>query len=256
MTTVTLSRAVLAAALDSVRFAVGSEPELPMLAGVLVDAEAGGVTFVATDRYRMAIHREPATVDGPATRVIAPVSWVDRLRDHPGRAAGDGHVLAAACTGWATWSTALFAMGLGSPSRPTGGVHRPEHGLTGGPVAAVRTDPGSPHLGTGRSTGGWPPASRSSGRPPALLCRWTRARRRSRCPLRRVPFSLRTGTDRGSRRADAQKRWTLSVVACHAVARASSCRRAPGPASGRLRADPAAGDRPGGGLPAPLGGRR
>jgi DNA-binding transcriptional MerR regulator len=85
MTTVTLSRAILAAALDSVRFAVGSDPELPMLAGVLVDAEADGVTFVATDRYRMAIHREPAAVDGPATRLIAPVSWVDRLRDHPGR---------------------------------------------------------------------------------------------------------------------------------------------------------------------------
>jgi DNA polymerase-3 subunit beta len=85
MTTVTLSRAVLAAALDSVRFAVSSDPELPMLAGVLVDAETDGVTFVATDRYRMAIHREPATVDGPATRVIAPVSWVDQLSDHPGR---------------------------------------------------------------------------------------------------------------------------------------------------------------------------
>jgi DNA polymerase III subunit beta len=90
MTTLTLSRAVLAAALDSVRFAVGSDPELPMLAGVLVDAEAGGVTFVTTDRYRMAIHREPATVDGPATRMIAPVCWVDRLRDHP---AGDEPVI-------------------------------------------------------------------------------------------------------------------------------------------------------------------
>lgn len=85
MTTVTLSRADLAAALDSVRFAVGSDPELPMLAGVLVDAEADGVTFVATDRHRMALHREPATVDGPPVRVIAPVSWVDRLRDRPGR---------------------------------------------------------------------------------------------------------------------------------------------------------------------------
>jgi len=85
MTTVTLSRAVLAAALASVRFAVCVDPELPMLAGVLVDAEADSVTFVATDRYRMAVHREPATVDGPATRVIAPVSWVDRLRDHAGR---------------------------------------------------------------------------------------------------------------------------------------------------------------------------
>ena len=85
MTTVTLSRADLAAALDSVRFAVGADPELPMLAGVLVDAEADGVTFVATDRHRMALHREPATVDGPPARVIAPVSWVDRLRDRPGR---------------------------------------------------------------------------------------------------------------------------------------------------------------------------
>jgi DNA-binding transcriptional MerR regulator len=85
MTTVTLSRAVLAAALYSVRFAVGSDPELPMLAGVLIDAEAGGVTFVATDRYRMAIHREPATVDGPAAQLILRVSCVDRLRDHPER---------------------------------------------------------------------------------------------------------------------------------------------------------------------------
>jgi DNA-binding transcriptional MerR regulator len=85
MTTVALSSVTLSAALDSVRFAVGSDPELPMLAGVLIDAEAGGVTFVATDRYRMAIHREPATVDGPATRVIAPVSWIDRLRRHPER---------------------------------------------------------------------------------------------------------------------------------------------------------------------------
>ena len=54
-----------------------------MLAGVLVDAEPGGVTFVATDRFRMAIHREPANVDGPAKKVIAP-GWVDRLRDRLG----------------------------------------------------------------------------------------------------------------------------------------------------------------------------
>lgn len=84
MTSVTLSRAVLSAALDSVRFAVGGDPELPMLTGVLVDADAAGVTFVATDRYRMALHREPTAVDGPATRVIAPLTWVDRLRDPAG----------------------------------------------------------------------------------------------------------------------------------------------------------------------------
>jgi DNA-binding transcriptional MerR regulator len=112
MTTVTLSRAILTAALDSVRFAVGSDPELPMLAGVLVDAEAGGVTFVATDRYRMAIHREPAAVDGPATRLIAPVSWVDRLRDHVGRGEPvvlhlDSAQIDASGDGWTVTDTPL-----------------------------------------------------------------------------------------------------------------------------------------------------
>ena len=81
MTTVTLTAAVLAAAFDSVRFAASTDPELPMLAGVLVDAEPGAVTFVATDRFRMAIHRESADVDGPARALIAPTGWVDRLRD-------------------------------------------------------------------------------------------------------------------------------------------------------------------------------
>jgi DNA-binding transcriptional MerR regulator len=85
MTTVTLSRGILAAALDSVRFAAGSDPDLPMLAGVLVEAEPDAVTFVATDRFRMAIHRESADVDGGPARVIAPLDWVDRFREHPGR---------------------------------------------------------------------------------------------------------------------------------------------------------------------------
>jgi DNA polymerase-3 subunit beta len=106
MTTVTLSRSVLAAAFDAVRFAAGADPELPMLAGVLLDVEPGAVTFVATDRYRMALHREPATVDGEAIQVIAPLAWVDQLRDHGG---GDEPVtlrltsttIEAAGVGWA-----------------------------------------------------------------------------------------------------------------------------------------------------------
>lgn len=44
------SRAILAAALDYVRFAVRRNPELPVLTSVLVDAGADGVTFVATER--------------------------------------------------------------------------------------------------------------------------------------------------------------------------------------------------------------
>ncbi|MEV4535259.1 MerR family transcriptional regulator [Asanoa sp. NPDC049518] len=86
MTTVTMSRAALIAALGDVRFAAGRDPELPMLAGVLVDVEPGAVTFVATDRYRMAIHREDAEVDGPAIKVIAPLDWVDQIHE---REAGD-----------------------------------------------------------------------------------------------------------------------------------------------------------------------
>jgi len=93
MTTVPLSRAVLAAALDSVRFAVGSDPELPMLAGVLVDAEAGGVTFVATEpgvvvrcvleslalRYRWALDRLEA-VTGADVDVVHVVGGGARNR--------------------------------------------------------------------------------------------------------------------------------------------------------------------------------
>ncbi|GIF60074.1 DNA polymerase III subunit beta family protein [Asanoa iriomotensis] len=85
MTTVTLTSAVLAAAFDSVRFAASTNPDLPMLAGVLLDVEPGAITLVATDRYRMAIHREPATVDGPATRHIAPLPWIDQVREHAAR---------------------------------------------------------------------------------------------------------------------------------------------------------------------------
>ncbi|WP_089250341.1 MerR family transcriptional regulator [Asanoa hainanensis] len=82
MTTVTLSRTALIAALGDVRFAAGQDPELPMLSGVLVEVESVAVIFVATDRYRMAIHREDAVVDGPAIKVIAPLDWVDRVRAH------------------------------------------------------------------------------------------------------------------------------------------------------------------------------
>ncbi|MDQ0846490.1 DNA-binding transcriptional MerR regulator [Streptomyces sp. V1I6] len=52
------------AALDAVRFAVGGDPELPMLGGVLLDAEGDAVSWVATDRYRMAIARTGVTGHG------------------------------------------------------------------------------------------------------------------------------------------------------------------------------------------------
>ncbi|KOX10671.1 DNA polymerase III subunit beta family protein [Micromonospora profundi] len=79
-TTLLLSPTELAAALDAVRFAVGADPELPVLCGVLLDVEPDAVRLVATDRHRMALARAGATVDGPPTRVLLPVDLVDRLR--------------------------------------------------------------------------------------------------------------------------------------------------------------------------------
>ncbi|WP_406072015.1 MerR family transcriptional regulator [Micromonospora sp. NBC_01638] len=79
-TTLLLSPAGLAAALDAVRFAVGADPELPMLSGVLLDVEPDGVRLVATDRHRLALARAGADVDGPPVRVFVPVALIDQLR--------------------------------------------------------------------------------------------------------------------------------------------------------------------------------
>ncbi|MCI4062035.1 MerR family transcriptional regulator [Micromonospora sp. R77] len=75
-----LSRADLAAAVDAVRFAVGADPELPVLAGVLLEVEPDGVRLVATDRHRLAVSRAGATVDGQAVRTLVPVAAVDEMR--------------------------------------------------------------------------------------------------------------------------------------------------------------------------------
>ncbi|MBQ1075858.1 MerR family DNA-binding transcriptional regulator [Micromonospora sp. C31] len=79
-TCLVMSRADLAAAVDAVRFAVGTDPDLPAMAGVLFESDAAGVWLVATDRYRLAVARAAARVDGPAVRVLAPVTFVDELR--------------------------------------------------------------------------------------------------------------------------------------------------------------------------------
>lgn len=79
-TRLVLSRADLAAAVDAVRFAVGADPDLPVLAGVLFESDADGVRLVATDRHRLAVARADARVDGPGVRVLAPVAFVDEVR--------------------------------------------------------------------------------------------------------------------------------------------------------------------------------
>ncbi|MET7359742.1 MerR family transcriptional regulator [Streptomyces sp. NPDC005562] len=71
----------LAAALDSVRFAASTDPELPMLGGVLFDIEGGTLHAVATDRYRMAVaHAAVTGHDGSRVQIIVPTALADAMR--------------------------------------------------------------------------------------------------------------------------------------------------------------------------------
>ncbi|MCX4539223.1 MerR family transcriptional regulator [Streptomyces sp. NBC_01565] len=73
--------AELAAALDAVRFAASTDPELPMLGGVLFDIEGEALRVVATDRYRMAVAQAGTTgYDGPRVQVIVPSPLADAMR--------------------------------------------------------------------------------------------------------------------------------------------------------------------------------
>jgi DNA-binding transcriptional MerR regulator len=80
LTRITLPAAALAAALDAVRFAASSDPELPMLGGVLLETETAALRTVATDRFRLAVAETAAGVSGPPARVVAPLPFVDELR--------------------------------------------------------------------------------------------------------------------------------------------------------------------------------
>ncbi|MFI6147090.1 MerR family transcriptional regulator [Streptomyces sp. NPDC051109] len=71
----------LAAALDAVRFAAGTDPELSMLAGIHFDIEGGALHLVATDRYRMAVARTSATGHGGGrVQVTVPTPLADAMR--------------------------------------------------------------------------------------------------------------------------------------------------------------------------------
>lgn len=71
----------LAAALDTVRFAASTDPELPMLGGVLFDIEGESLHVVATDRYRMAVAQAGISGhDGSRVQVIVPTPLADAMR--------------------------------------------------------------------------------------------------------------------------------------------------------------------------------
>ncbi|MFD3583279.1 MerR family transcriptional regulator [Streptomyces sp. NPDC058683] len=87
---------VLAAVLDTVRFAASTDPELPMLGGVLFDIEGESLHAVATDRYRMAVARAGvAGHDGGRVQAIVPTPLADAMRallggEGPARLSLDG----------------------------------------------------------------------------------------------------------------------------------------------------------------------
>jgi len=79
-TVVRTTAAELAAALRAVRYAVGTDPDLPMLTGVLLDIDDSAARLAATDRYRLAVSAlGDAEVTGVAASAIAPVALVDEL---------------------------------------------------------------------------------------------------------------------------------------------------------------------------------
>lgn len=76
-----LSGPGLAAALDAVRFAAGTDPELPVLGGILFDVEGDALRLVATDRYRMAVARAAADGhEGSRVQVTVPLPLADAMR--------------------------------------------------------------------------------------------------------------------------------------------------------------------------------
>ncbi|NEK85926.1 MerR family transcriptional regulator [Blastococcus saxobsidens] len=78
MTSISTTTCALLDALRAVRFAVGTDPELPMLTGVLVDADDDAVRLVATDRYRLVVRHLPgAVLDGGPVSAIVPVALAD-----------------------------------------------------------------------------------------------------------------------------------------------------------------------------------
>jgi DNA polymerase III sliding clamp (beta) subunit (PCNA family) len=77
---ISTSAAELGTALRSVRYAAGTDPELPMLVGVLLDIADDGVRLAASDRYRLAVATlSGAERTGPPVNAIAPLGLIDEI---------------------------------------------------------------------------------------------------------------------------------------------------------------------------------
>ena len=106
MTRITLPSAALAATLDAVRFAVGNDPELPQLSGVLFDTGKDTLTLVPSVQAHGTLAGHPFAADY-APRLpftLTPYELAPLLRrvglEHRGllesglAVAGDAHVVA------------------------------------------------------------------------------------------------------------------------------------------------------------------
>lgn len=82
--TLSATGADLSAAIDSVRFAVSNDRELPALGGILFDYDGAALWLVASDRFRLAVAAVPVHhQQGPAVQVIAPMSMLGTIAEEP-----------------------------------------------------------------------------------------------------------------------------------------------------------------------------
>ncbi|MGW0434148.1 DNA polymerase III subunit beta family protein [Micromonospora sp. NPDC003197] len=81
-TRLTLTGAELAATIDAVRFAIGRDPELPMLNAVWCEVGPERLRLVATDRFRLAVAESAVgQVTGPPVQLLVPATLIDQLRE-------------------------------------------------------------------------------------------------------------------------------------------------------------------------------
>lgn len=88
MPTMTVDAEALGEAIDQVAPAAGTDPELPLLHTVLIEARDGSLRLVATDRYRLAV-RDLVARGGDRTAFRAIVATAALTRIRPTLAPGD-----------------------------------------------------------------------------------------------------------------------------------------------------------------------
>ena len=81
MTTMTVDAAALAEAIDQIGPAASTDPELPLLQTVLLEAREGTLRLVATDRYRLAVRDLVARAgEGASFRAVVARAALERVR--------------------------------------------------------------------------------------------------------------------------------------------------------------------------------